>query len=452
MKDKLERAYSFWIKAIDRINEYTDKHKSIYLLRSLSRAIVLYFVFLLCYTVICGKAPDLDNMYDYDGRLTMAIRAVSVFFTYYSLIYTFRCYDTRAHRRFSKEEKFESSVSLRIAKAVVYREFIIEILVIFALTLLPIEKNTLMHNEALTAVFYKAVIPAESRLIYICTIHFPLYLILGFLANYAARSVWYSKIDPNQIREESSGYIPHNNRYWWNKKKRKAIVEAIPKFIRDIGNIIKALILAIVVYSIGFGSLPAFASTLSKIATLLWRELGNTLIFIIIFIIALVNILIYRRIFASRMKFMRELKKLCKNQKFKLSKVKPATRSLFRADDTSDFTVEANGKTYECKLIPSKRKRAETTFFESGYYVNQLNVRILFVDLSGLATAKNFLFESRHQKILILNPAPRRALILRDKSLRELDVGDIINDYKIYNGSGFLNALGRNCIERRMNT
>ena len=50
------------------------------------------------------------------------------------------------------------------------------------------------------------------------------------------------------------------------------------------------------------------------------------------------------------------------------------------------------------------------------------------------------------QKVVIACPCRGRIIVKRDGAERVLDVGDKVMEYKIYNSSGFINAVERDCI------
>ena len=74
------------------------------------------------------------------------------------------------------------------------------------------------------------------------------------------------------------------------------------------------------------------------------------------------------------------------------------------------------------------------------------------LEAARIDTYINYSFESENQKVLILNPAPWRIHVYHGGVSRELDVADSVCGYKIFSGSSFLNALERDCIERKANT
>lgn len=71
------------------------------------------------------------------------------------------------------------------------------------------------------------------------------------------------------------------------------------------------------------------------------------------------------------------------------------------------------------------------------------------VPLLHLNSRIDFAFESDGEKILIVLPIPKNIYTASNTS-RPLpaDTGEKIGNYRIYNATGFLHALERDCLER----
>jgi len=466
---KIKKALGILLDLIEKFGEITEKHKGIYLTRALLRATVLYFVFLASYSIICGELPDLDDFYENGGRMFTAFRSIFVFLIYFSLVRTFRVFDTRARRHFCAIKREDTSFSARAKDVLASPEFWIETLLFFAFTYLPIPANASLSKEIILAIFYKNPIPASSELIYVSTIYPSLYFVIGFLANFSARKYWTDNtshvLETNDIEFNEEfievksahrltvtgiGGSMTRERFWFERKKKR-FIDRFPVFVQDYWGMLKWLVTTLVVYYLGLMIVPMMLLAVTSIIALLITKYLPQLLVVLAILLILIPSLVYSRKFRKRRKFIKALKKLCKEEKFELSPIRKSYN--FKTDEGESFTVKANGKTYACKLIASKKKLSNTTFYEDGTYVTRGSVKPFFrLEVARLDTYVNYTFESEHPKVIILNPTPKRIFVSHGGVTHELDVGDSVCGYKLYTGSSFLNALERDCIERKANT
>ncbi len=84
---------------------------------------------------------------------------------------------------------------------------------------------------------------------------------------------------------------------------------------------------------------------------------------------------------------------------------------------------------------------------EHGEGAVQHIVRIGKVKLFHIMVRLDYAFESKEKKLVIVVPAPAKIFAGEaNGKAREIDTGEILGDYQIFSGSGFLGALERNCI------
>ena len=55
-------------------------------------------------------------------------------------------------------------------------------------------------------------------------------------------------------------------------------------------------------------------------------------------------------------------------------------------------------------------------------------------------------FQSPHKKIVIINPIPLHVSKTGEGASKEIDTGEKLGEYYIYNATGFLGALERQCL------
>ena len=184
----------------------------------------------------------------------------------------------------------------------------------------------------------------------------------------------------------------------------------------------------------------------------------------------------YLRAVAIRFTFLQNLRKRCEKNGFSLSKINRPYRSLFRMKDGVDFTVEAHGKTFSCKLLAAPSRGNAMALSPEGiaYVIHIVGLRILprrsthisseflggarnvlggtrwysHMELFRFTTKTDFSFEGAGQRILIVNPVPYALFVGTDQYAQPIDNGAAVGSYKVFAGSAFLNALERDCIHK----
>jgi hypothetical protein len=196
----------------------------------------------------------------------------------------------------------------------------------------------------------------------------------------------------------------------------------------------------------------------------------------ILSVVLLCVLLRYLRALRIRRKFLRNLRERCKKCGFSLSRVNRPYRSVFRLKDECSFTVEANKKTYSCKLLaglargnamslspdgiahvihvwglrilPGRRALASAEFLGGRSHAPGGNRWHQKLEILRYTTRTDFSFEGEGQRILIVNPVPFALFAGTEACATPIDNGADVGPYKIFAGTAFLNALERDCIEK----
>ncbi len=219
--------------------------------------------------------------------------------------------------------------------------------------------------------------------------------------------------------------------------------------------------------------IPALIMTLSPILTLFLNFK-----FLILAILLIFSPWIYRslRALIKRYKFLRQLKKLCREKKYRLSKINRPYLSLFKPQEGENFSVYIQKKRYSCKLVTSKKRSQPIYIMPDGKAAFLVKIRFLKLVLFSYTKSFQYSYEADCKKVLIINPIPQRVLLPRtefgdlmdevsiysgkhgnrlfatnvserNSDSVELDNGDIVGDFEIYSATAFLNALERDCID-----
>jgi hypothetical protein len=104
------------------------------------------------------------------------------------------------------------------------------------------------------------------------------------------------------------------------------------------------------------------------------------------------------------------------------------------------FILRMKGRNIACRFVSSSKKSIPLYLHENGNAIYEYK-KLLF---SHLVTQKYaFDTEENAEKIIIVCPCNGNVFIKNDREERLADIGDKCMEYKIYNSSGFLNAIER---------
>ena len=255
--------------------------------------------------------------------------------------------------------------------------------------------------------------------------------------------------------------------YWLDLPRRlmkKSLSESLnqkKKSKYSYWRLVLRLILAATLYSFG-------ASILTVVLAVLLSMIGvvNLLLLTpgILAILLLIVAVFYLRTFVARVKLIRKLKKVCKERGYELFDLKRPYRSIFRDNEKYTFAVSIGKTTYYCRLIACINRGNKYTFSDDGILTRVKMIHMPKVvrmssaggyvqmadygtgddlELFGFSSEIDYTFEADGEKILLLNPTPRRVLKKNDKHTAEMDNGDKIGEYSVYTGNAFLRLIDR---------
>ena len=224
-----------------------------------------------------------------------------------------------------------------------------------------------------------------------------------------------------------------------------------------------------------FFALPAFLIMLVDFLSLLGFVVA------LFALIALIYGLSVLHAVKVRKRIVKKLPQLCEENGYTLSEIKRPYASLFSPKNECNFTVEKDGKLFSCHLVGSPWQKAPIFFVSSttAYFKHKIGTKNHHITF--LSTFE-YNFEGEGEKIIIVNPVPKHIYVSQDemltgetdetaaryqtegrlssvatlspirrreaKSTRELQPGDKIWGYTIYNTTSFLGAIDRKCLGR----
>lgn len=122
-------------------------------------------------------------------------------------------------------------------------------------------------------------------------------------------------------------------------------------------------------------------------------------------------------------------------------------RSIVSMSKAYDFSVFIDEERYDCKMISSPRKYSPVFFEENGNLIRTRTIQLnKYLVLFHSVTVQTFKFSSEGKKVIILNPTPHLIYLFNGVKKTIADTGERIGEYVVFTGSGFLNALDRNCL------
>lgn len=388
-------------------------------------AIILQSVLGLLLTAIISAVTRfifIDNMFEqeyFSEQILNVWHMVFFLLIFNSLITAINQHDKYSRERFlgiAKNNKLVSHVKIIVSSI----DFYLEIGCITALSLFfPVK---FLYNFISPVFFYGMEITAFNNKLYTLLIMIPIMSVILFLTHIGIQKNWYLNVQ----KEKSN-----------STKEKKA----------KIPPVVKSVVTVAIIYCVASIIIP----WLLPMFVTLWN-LGGIMLFVRILIAVLVFILAtvtvyYIRAILKRKSFVKKLKKYCTANSVYISNIKRPYLSLFVSQDGFDFTIEKNGTRYDCKFIAGIFPDSPIVLSDKGNGLKQDTIRIFKVELFHFMTMFDFGYESENKKILVLLPTPKTFFV----STNELppclaDVGEKAGKYTIYNATGFLGALDRNCL------
>jgi hypothetical protein len=149
----------------------------------------------------------------------------------------------------------------------------------------------------------------------------------------------------------------------------------------------------------------------------------------------------------KRKSFIKKLKEYCRNNSLALSEIVKPYNSILFDSEGFNFTVEKNGKKYDCKFISTIFPGSPLALADSGAGLKNFLVQLSNVRIISYKKNFTFTFEGENRKILLLVPTPKKVLVtIKNSELTEAEVGEKLGDYTLYTATTFLNNLERDCV------
>lgn len=184
--------------------------------------------------------------------------------------------------------------------------------------------------------------------------------------------------------------------------------------------------------------------------------------------IVLACFILYRFVaaFISRVRTIKKLKKLCRNNGYELYDLQAPYRSVFFDFSGYTFAVSANQKHYYCRMIACVNRSKKIHISPDGTLSRIRSIRLPSLarfayrngaadntnsdelELFRTASSMDYTFDADGIKVLILNPVAHRVLVEENGKTAAMDNGSRVGEYRVYTPNAFLRALERDCVEK----
>ena len=184
------------------------------------------------------------------------------------------------------------------------------------------------------------------------------------------------------------------------------------------------------------------------IYTLAQMYASPLLIVLILFIILLAVFANFFRVFFTRKKCIKAIKKACKESGFVMTEIRHPYLSAFRVCKEESFQITTGKKTYSCKLLGAPKRGLPLAIHPTGAMHFLHSFSLFKATLYSYTTVRDFNYESDLTKILIINPVPKKLSCYFMNKIAEIDNGALVGEYKIYTATAFIRALETDTVER----
>ena len=256
---------------------------------------------------------------------------------------------------------------------------------------------------------------------------------------------------------------------WWSSQNER--VKATDK--RNL-EFLKELVITVLAWFFTSYTITSIYPALWTTAQVLWMlKFKLPILLAIFFVIAFV--LFYQKTYRLRRKLIKAMRRLSKEQGFGFSIVGHPYRSIIRSDNGYHFLIKIGEKKLACKFMTAKNSRRSLYLAEDGFAIYEK--KRWFYTRQAM-TKYFFDADEDAQKIIIFSPCKSRIFKIRNMDTRDqdvpddrpakfkgvspltvamasmndttsanqIDVGDACMGYRIFNTSGFINAIERKCI------
>ena len=150
----------------------------------------------------------------------------------------------------------------------------------------------------------------------------------------------------------------------------------------------------------------------------------------------------------KRLRFLRRLRKFCKENGFELTCVKRCFITLLFPISGVNVSLKKGDRQYDCRLISSLRRHSPLHFEEEGVVTCTHVYKFFSLHLFHFDLTYRYQFEATGTKILVLVPVPNEVFVSGYGEVELGYSGSRVSDCILYGATDFIHALERGVVGR----
>ena len=379
--------------------------------------IIKLLTMFIVYAIGTAKESFLRNL---PNALLHAVVIAAGFFIYNSVLRLLTLFDRTAREEYLSGYDGKFVFSEQIKKIFTSRDFWIES--ITALLMFAAAAMMGAYSDISGLIFGSGLATTPLSNGISAAILIPVLFIIGIFNRYEVHRYWI-ELDRRQDTEKI-------------EKPLQFLIRAI--FISIAYPLVFPLspILLFVFYS-AFNILFSIVDALSIIGT----AVAVILLILIIYVIPLLRGMNKRR------KFIADMRKMCEKCGYTVSQIKDPYVSFIRPRIGANFSIEKDGREYKCAFVSTLHRGTWLSFISDtdAYFRHRIGTKNHHFTINHHV---EYGIRGEGRKCIIISPLPKRIFAEEGGSSREILPGDKIWGYTVYNMSGFINAIDRDCLDR----
>ena len=159
------------------------------------------------------------------------------------------------------------------------------------------------------------------------------------------------------------------------------------------------------------------------------------------------------RVIFMRVRLVANIKSICKNKKYSITKIRSPFASVFYKSSKMDMTVNMQDIVYHVKFISSFSKKTIYHFVDENNFITYSKIYFalpMAKDASAIPvfmSSHRFPIIEKNEKtnekyVFLFNPIPNDVTYIAQNGSKQIaSNGSLIGDFYVYNGKGFCQTL-----------
>ena len=156
------------------------------------------------------------------------------------------------------------------------------------------------------------------------------------------------------------------------------------------------------------------------------------------------------RVIFMRVRLVANIKSICKNKKYSITKIRSPFASVFYKSSKMDMIVNTQNNVYHVKFISSFSKKKIYHFVDENNYITYSKIYFALPMAKDASAIPVFMsshrfpiIEKTNEKyVFLFNPMPNDVTYIAQNGSKQIaSNGSLIGDFYVYNGKGFCRIL-----------